>query len=349
MSSACYTNKIRVETIARNNKVEYPGRVAKNIEPLSPTCRTNPSFDVLNYKNVVAKCNRHNVSECAPVVALLRSSTIVSESNIGYNDMMFDSPDTLIVMNAGGPTEIKKVTISTGTVTNFVTTLSGFPYSAFLDGNLLYVPGNTASNSVYTVDKTTGTTAPLVAFGGPPQLPYAITWDNTNTLFVALQSSGTIRKFNKTTGAAILPTILGTLQIQTMVYDPVNTCIYATCTSDHVIQKYDIATGTVSTFAGTGAAGYSNGTRLSSQFNSPRGICYVSGKLYVGDANCVIREINITSGAVTLFAGTPGVSGNTDGATALASTFPSNIFAITPAGSVFYVLTSGGIRKLFYS
>ena len=60
-SAACYINKIRVETIAKNNKVEYPGKVAKNIQPLAPACNTNPNFSVLNYKNASHKCDRKNV------------------------------------------------------------------------------------------------------------------------------------------------------------------------------------------------------------------------------------------------------------------------------------------------
>ena len=60
-SSACYTNKIRVTTIVKNNKVEYPGKVAKNIEPLAPSCPVNPSFTVLSYTNGSAYCglSRH--------------------------------------------------------------------------------------------------------------------------------------------------------------------------------------------------------------------------------------------------------------------------------------------------
>lgn len=284
----------------------------------------------------------------APPEPTLQVSTIVTQSNIGFNDMMYDGPDTLIVMNAGGPDEIKKVSISTGTITALTSTLSGSPYSAFLSGNDIYVAGNTIGNSVYKVDKTTGTSTPFISFGGPPQFPYAITWDNVNTIFVSLQISSSIRKFNKTTGSAITPSILGTLQVQSLAYDPINNCLYGTCTFNHLIQKYDLTTNTVTTFAGTGVAGYSNGNRLVSQFRYPHAICYIAGQLLIGDANCVIRKIDISTGDVTLVAGTPGVAGNTDGP-ALSSTFPSSIFSIVPVGSDLYVLTSNGIRKVFFA
>ena len=56
MSTASYINKLRVTTIAKNNKVEYPGKVAKNIEPLAATCATNPNFTVLTYLNTHHYC-----------------------------------------------------------------------------------------------------------------------------------------------------------------------------------------------------------------------------------------------------------------------------------------------------
>lgn len=55
-TASAYINKIRVETTVKNNKVEYPGKVAKNIEPLAATCRTDPSFNVLSYRKPHAYC-----------------------------------------------------------------------------------------------------------------------------------------------------------------------------------------------------------------------------------------------------------------------------------------------------
>lgn len=60
-STASYINKKRVETIARNNKVEYPGKVAKNIEPVASTCNINPNFEVLDYKFKPHKCDNKKV------------------------------------------------------------------------------------------------------------------------------------------------------------------------------------------------------------------------------------------------------------------------------------------------
>jgi hypothetical protein len=59
-TASAYINKIRVETTVRNNKVEYPGKVAKNVEHLAATCRTNPSFTVLSYTKAHAYCGLRN-------------------------------------------------------------------------------------------------------------------------------------------------------------------------------------------------------------------------------------------------------------------------------------------------
>lgn len=63
-TASAYINKLRVETTAKNNKVEYPGRVAKSIEPLAPACPANPNFGVLNYVNNSIGCNSRKNKGC---------------------------------------------------------------------------------------------------------------------------------------------------------------------------------------------------------------------------------------------------------------------------------------------
>ena len=43
-SAGAYINKVRVVTIAKNTKVEYPGGVGKNQGLLYPTIACNPNF-----------------------------------------------------------------------------------------------------------------------------------------------------------------------------------------------------------------------------------------------------------------------------------------------------------------
>jgi len=60
-SSACYTNKVRVLAIAKNTKVEYPGKVAKNWGQLYPAGPCNPNYQILTYTGKPCICSRHLV------------------------------------------------------------------------------------------------------------------------------------------------------------------------------------------------------------------------------------------------------------------------------------------------
>ena len=60
---------------------------------------------------------------------------------------------------------------------------------------------------------------------------------------------------------------------------------------NHLIRKIVISTGAVTTVAGTGSSGSSNGTGTSASFYLPRGITTDGTNLYVGDSNNLIRKI----------------------------------------------------------
>lgn len=87
-----------------------------------------------------------------------------------------------------------------------------------------------------------------------------------------------------------------------MVTDPEGN-LYVSDYSNHSIRKVT-PRGIVSTYAGTGQPGESNGHRLSATFNHPYGLALdAEGNLYVGDvANHRIRIIS-PDGAVTTLAG----------------------------------------------
>lgn len=79
--------------------------------------------------------------------------------------------------------------------------------------------------------------------------------------------------------------------------------LYIADTGNNVIRCIN-KSGTVTTYAGTGAAGYADGTALSARFNGPTGLCWYNGALYVSDTgNQRIRVIK--DGAVTTLAGAP--------------------------------------------
>lgn len=127
--------------------------------------------------------------------------------------------------------------------------------------------------------------------------------------------------------------------------------LYVTDTSNSTIRKIVIATGAVTTLAGTaGTWGSSDGTGGTASFMFPCGITTDGTNLYVADTNYhTIRKIVLASGVVTTIAGTPGVFGSSDGSGAVAKfNWPKSI---TTDGTDLYVADTGNstIRKISIS
>lgn len=121
---------------------------------------------------------------------------------------------------------------------------------------------------------------------------------------------------------------------------------YVSDTSNHRIRKITPG-GVVSTFAGSGVAGFNDATGTAAQFNNPRGIAIdSSGTLYVADgANHRIRKIT-PGGVVSTFAGS-GVAGFND-ATGTAAQFnlPTGL-TVDSSGVVYLVEANNNrIRKI---
>lgn len=122
--------------------------------------------------------------------------------------------------------------------------------------------------------------------------------------------------------------------------------IYVADLGNNVIRKIT-AGGGVSTFAGSGTAGFVNATGTSAQFNNPAGLAIdASGNIYVADrGNNAIRKIT-SAGVVTTLAGFK--TGGYVNATGTAAGFDTpNGVAVDAAGNV-YVADQGNsaIRKI---
>jgi serine/threonine-protein kinase len=96
--------------------------------------------------------------------------------------------------------------------------------------------------------------------------------------------------------------------------------LYIADTRNNEIRKVIITTGAVSTVAGSTTAGSADGTGTNASFYSPTGLALDgAGNLYVADeGNNEIRNINLTTGAVTTIAGST-TQGATDGVGSAAS------------------------------
>jgi len=101
--------------------------------------------------------------------------------------------------------------------------------------------------------------------------------------------------------------------------------------------------GSLSVFAGSGAAANTDGNGTSAAFNSPRGEAIIGDTLYVLDADA-LRAVDLTSGDVSTVIGPASGAPYTDSATAADVTFddPSSL---TTDGVYLYFVDNGSIRR----
>lgn len=107
---------------------------------------------------------------------------------------------------------------------------------------------------------------------------------------------------------------------------------------NYTIRKIDLATGVVSTLAGTpGAVGSGDGIGTSASFDTPSGVAYDGvGNLLVADAdNHLIRIIDLSTGVVGTLAGSTKISGSADGAGMSAQFYYPRGVACDGLGNVF--------------
>ncbi len=159
--------------------------------------------------------------------------------------------------------------------------------------------------------------------------PFGVATDGTN-LYVADQNNNKIRKVVIATG--VVSTLAGSgaagasegTGIAATFNQPVGvatdgTNLYVADSGNNKIRQIVIATGVVSTLAGSGTAGADEGTGIAATFNAPNGIATDGTNLYVADTgNLKIRKIVIATGVVTTLAGS-GTPGAVDGSGAAAT------------------------------
>jgi hypothetical protein len=118
-------------------------------------------------------------------------------------------------------------------------------------------------------------------------------------------------------------------------------------TSSSIIRKIVISSGVVTTLAGSGNFGFSDGAGAAATFNGPSGITTDGTNLYISDqTNRRIRKIEIKTGVVTTIAGS-GDNTYLDG-TGIAAGFQEPVGIITDGINLYIseVTPSNRIRKI---
>ena len=275
--------------------------------------------------------------------------------------------------------EIRQVVIATGAVTTLAgSTAIGstngtgsaarfyYPMGITTDGTNLYV-SDTDNNEIRRVAIATGVVTTLAGSGSYGSTngtgsaasfyyPMGITTDGTN-LYVADEVNNEIRQVVIATGVVTTlagsgsyGSVNGTGSAATFDY-PMGittdgTNLYVADEVNNEIRQVVIATGVVTTLAGSTASGSTNGTGTTARFYYPRGITTDGTNLYVADeVNNEIRQVVIATGAVTTLAGSTA-SGSTNGMGSAARFYYP--MGITTDGTNLYVADeyNNEIRKI---
>lgn len=144
----------------------------------------------------------------------------------------------------------------------------------------------------------------------------SVSMDSTGNLYI-LESPPSL-KIRKVTPKGVVTTYadLGCWSQNSQMHYHTDNYIYFTCYNDNYIYRMN-ASGTVTTFSGSGVNGDTDGVSSTAQFNFIASIKQgPDGDIYITD-NCAVRKLN-ASGTVTTVAGSVATCGRTQGASATA-------------------------------
>ena len=203
------------------------------------------------------------------------------------DDVAFDSPGNLYIADYNG-NRVRKVAVGTGIITT--------------------IAGNGTAG--YSGDGAAAASAVLNS-------PVALAIDTADNLYIADQANFRVRKVTATTG--IITTVAGNgtagsagdggSATSAQLRDPggiaVDTAgnLYIGDEHNNKVRKVDAGTGVITTFAGTGSAGFSGdgGVATQAQLNAPLGVAFDGpGNLFFSDlSNNRIRKLDLSQSALT--------------------------------------------------
>lgn len=288
-----------------------------------------------------------------------RFGTIASMTNDGTSVFVAESQSR----------NVRKINVSTNEVTTLAYGAGQTGHMAEIlvyDDGYLYLVTSRGSTSIEKINSTTGAVTTLSGpwsyiasdpsgiGGGNGSIITALT--KQNEYFYVADSGGLVRRININSGdELVLAGKIGDHAYHDGVGENarfwrfdgmVNNGKYLFVSDDllHNVRQIEIATGTVTTLAGSGP-GSDDGIGEAARFFKPYDVTSDGSNLYVTDgSNSTIRKISLITGSVTTLAGSARQRGYDDGVGAAARFI--QIRGITNDGTHLYVADFNRIRKV---
>jgi sugar lactone lactonase YvrE len=238
------------------------------------------------------------------------------------------------------------------------------------DGNLLlvdqsliidpeYYENNIFNNVLRKVDLATGVITTLAGTwnegfggdGGPAaaaslDIPWGVTVDSTGAIYIADTNNNRMRRIDGSSG--IITTFAGGGQEDG--FQATDVALHANAgmaadnfgrlyiSNDQRVRRVDLATGVITTFAGTGVGGFSGdqGPAAAAQLNAPGTLAVDADYLYVQDTlNYRVRRISLATGVITTIAGNGASGFSGDGGPATSAALTTGALTLDGAGHLF--------------
>ncbi len=301
---------------------------------------TTLAFTVVVTGLIISSCGKSTVKPKTQGPAIYTVSTLAGSGSISSANGIgvaagFSSPSGVAVSSNGtlfigdfGNSLVRTINLTTSAVTTF----AGTGVQGLLNGAAATAQFNGTANIVF---------------------------DKSGNLFIADEQNSAIREIST---SGVVTTVAGSglaghldgpaaaAQFdhpEGMIFDASGN-LYVVESANNDVRKINLSTSTVSTFAGTGTQGFTNGPIASATFFSPYGIAIdASGNMYVADiVNNCIRKITVSTGIVSTFAGS-GTQGLSNGPAATATFYYPAGVAFDSKGNLYVAeLKNNTIREI---
>jgi sugar lactone lactonase YvrE len=178
--------------------------------------------------------------------------------------------------------------------------------------------------------------------------PYGVAWDaKRNRVYVADTLNNRVRVID---GGGTITTLVAAPLNQPRGLAVSGDGLYIADTSNNAIRRYDLASGALTTVAGTGVAGYLDGVLgTAARLKMPSGLAFDDkANLYVADTgNNVVRELSASDHVIRTVAGTGSAGEFGDGGPAILARLSSPTgVAVRPNGDVVIADTGNNLIRV---